>query len=689
MKTREVYMKTSIIIWACNQLQYLAQTIVSIRNYTEQESYELIVVDDHSTDGTAEWLSQQPDIKIITNETGRSYTDGCNQAIAKATGETIVLLESDVIVTHHWLDNLTACLYSEPSIGAVAPVTNYGGYAQAVPVSYQSIDEMHSYAQKYNLSNPSCWEERIKLAGFCLMIKKAVIDSVGPFDEIFSSGYLADDDYSFRIRMSGYKLMLCRDTFVHHNGAPPAGPVDYRDMLSKFAAKWGFNPVYSATIRQDIVNLIENPKTQSLTVLEIGCACGATLMKIKDGYPKAKLYGIELNEKAALSAKLFAEVIAADIENTILPYPEEYFDYVILADVLEHLENPWQALENIKAYIKPGGQILASIPNIMHFSVLRNLLQGYWTYEEAGILDKTHLRFFTLYEIDKMFQNTGYKVNACCPNFIYETAADQQFILALTGISGNNRLMEECRAYQYIVKACKPAAVLSQIRPAEGLNRNKICFVTCENDDNFYRLCLSHIRDLEIPEGYEVEILSIKDSVSMASAYNQAICKSDAKYKVYLHQDVFIINKNLIRDILQIFENPEIGMIGVAGSAQVPANGIWWEANCNYGKVFDSHKGYMGLVAFQDVEGEYQEVQCIDGLLMITQYDLPWREDLFNGWHFYDTSQSMEFIKAGYKVVIPGQQQPWCIHDCGITGLTNGYHDYRRVFVDTYLKTDV
>ncbi|SHJ04478.1 glycosyltransferase [Propionispora hippei] len=679
-------MKTSIIIWACNQLQYLTQTIASIRTYTEQESYELIVVDDHSTDGTTGWLSQQTDIKIITNEPDKGYAEGCNQAIAKAAGETIVLLESDVIVTHHWLDNLTACLYSEPGIGAVAPVTNYGGYAQAVPVSYQSIDEMHSYTQKYNLSNSSCWEERIKLAGYCLAVRKTVIDSVGLLDGTFSSGYLLDDDYSFRIRAGGYKLMLCRDTFVHHAGAPPAEPVDYRDMLNKFAAKWGFNPVYSTIIRQDIVNLIENPKTQAIVVLEIGCACGATLMKIKDGYHKARLYGIELNEKAALSAKLFAEVIAADIENTILPYPKEYFDYIILADVLEHLENPWRALENIKAYIKPGGQILASIPNIMHFSVLRNLLQGFWSYEEAGILDKTHLRFFTIYEIEKMFQSTGYKMNACHPNFIHETAEDRQFILALTSVAGNNRLMDQCRAYQYIVRACKPVDTLPAGRPAEDLRRNKLCFITCENDDP---ICLSHIRDLEIPDGYEIEILSVKGSVSRANAYNQAIGESDAKYKIYLHENVVIINKNFIRDILQVFEDSVVGLIGVAGSTQVPANGIWWEANCTYGKVFDSHRGYMELVAFQNVENEYQEVQCIDGLIMITQYDLPWREDLFNGWHFYDCSQSMEFIKAGYKVVVPRQQQPWCIHDCGIIGLTNGYHDYRRVFVDTYLKTDV
>ncbi|MDF2929495.1 MAG: hypothetical protein K0Q75_1733 [Anaerospora sp.] len=297
--------------------------------------------------------------------------------------------------------------------------------------------------------------------------------------------------------------------------------------------------------------------------------------------------------------------------------------------------------------------VLASIPNILHFSVLRNLLQGYWSYEDAGILDKTHLRFFTLHEIEKLFQDTGYKINSCRPNYIFETASDQQFISALANVSGNNRLIDLCRAYQYVVKAFKPAPVLPIILPERLLNTNKFCFITCENDARFYQICLSQIKNLEIPEGYEVEILSIEDSVSMTSAYNQAIGKSNAKYKVYLHQDVYILHKRFMQDVLDIFQNSEIGMIGVAGSAQIPANGIWWESNCNYGKVYDSHTGVMGLVAFKEVEGDYQEVQCIDGLIMITQYDLPWREDLFNGWHFYDSSQSMEFIKSGYKVVIP------------------------------------
>jgi hypothetical protein len=95
----------------------------------------------------------------------------------------------------------------------------------------------------------------------------------------------------------------------------------------------------------------------------------------------------------------------------------------------------------------------------------------------------------------------------------------------------------------------------------------------------------------------------------------------------------------------------------------------------------------MELYSFGEVGSVYETVQIVDGLLMATQYDLPWREDLFPGWHFYDASQCMEFQKAGYSIAIPNQETPWCLHDSGIT--SGGLHYYlaRKVFCAAYLNT--
>ncbi|TWH46002.1 glycosyltransferase family protein [Sporomusa sp. KB1] len=215
---------------------------------------------------------------------------------------------------------------------------------------------------------------------------------------------------------------------------------------------------------------------------------------------------------------------------------------------------------------------------------------------------------------------------------------------------------------------------------------SKICFITCVNNDDIYQKSLSYISNLDVPAGYSIDSFSIKEAESMTSGYNKAIRHNDAKYKVYLHQDVSIINKSFIQDFLHIFSDTKVGMIGVAGSSQIPSNGIWWESRYNFGKVYDSHTGMLSLLSFRNVEAEFEQVQCVDGLIMITQYDIPWREDIFTGWHFYDLSQSLEFIRAGYKVIVPRQCTPWCIHDCGLTIVRNDYHNYRQVFLNEYGK---
>ncbi|WP_238916926.1 glycosyltransferase [Clostridium sp. YIM B02555] len=219
------------------------------------------------------------------------------------------------------------------------------------------------------------------------------------------------------------------------------------------------------------------------------------------------------------------------------------------------------------------------------------------------------------------------------------------------------------------------------------MKENKIAFITCVNDEDSYKKSLSYIKKLKVPEGIEIEIIAIRNAKCITSAYNEAMQKSDAKYKVYLHQDVYIQNQNFIRDILNIFKaDQNIGLIGMAGAKIMPVSGIWWEDHCKVGKVYDSHSGTMKLLTFNEINDLYTEVKGIDGLIIITQYDLPWRDDIFDGWHFYDLSQSVEFLRKGFKVVVPNQHTAWCIHDCGYVNTTNGFEESRNKFLDNYSK---
>lgn len=129
-------------------------------------------------------------------------------------------------------------------------------------------------------------------------------------------------------------------------------------------------------------------------------------------------------------------------------------------------------------------------------------------------------------------------------------------------------------------------------------------------------------------------------------------------------------------------------MAGVCGAINMPVNGIWWESKNKSGKVYENSSGRINLLDFDFNNIEQREVECIDGLIMITQYDIPWREELFDGWHFYDASQSKEFINRGYKVITPKQCTPWCIHECGIVNI-NEFEKYRRIYLDKYIKEPI
>ena len=218
------------------------------------------------------------------------------------------------------------------------------------------------------------------------------------------------------------------------------------------------------------------------------------------------------------------------------------------------------------------------------------------------------------------------------------------------------------------------------------MNDKKICFIYCVNDQLQLQRSLETLKLLRVPAGYQIEHIFIDEASSMTSGYNNAMKMTDAKYKVYLHQDVFILNHNFLMDILSLFGKfPIVGMLGVVGTKNLPENGVWWEGKEKYGKVLESSPGKMRLLSFSEVSRDYESVKAIDGLMIITQYDIPWREDLFQSWHFYDISQCMEFKKAGYEVGIPKQDEPWVMHDCGVVNVS-GYEDERNIFLRHYGK---
>ena len=148
-------------------------------------------------------------------------------------------------------------------------------------------------------------------------------------------------------------------------------------------------------------------------------------------------------------------------------------------------------------------------------------------------------------------------------------------------------------------------------------NEKKIAFIACVNNEIYFEECRHYIEKLHIPKGYEVEILAVSDAVSMCAGYNEAMQSSDAKYKIYMHQDVFIKDTEFLDKIIQIFkEDSEIGMIGMVGGVQMPKTGVIYRA-WNIGKV-DCREPDLSYYLEGDTKKKQNEVvEAIDGLIMI------------------------------------------------------------------------
>ncbi|WP_196604833.1 glycosyltransferase [Pectinatus haikarae] len=690
---------TSIIILTHNNLDYTKLCIKSIREYTKPELFEIIIVDNASNDGTVEWLKRQNDIKYILNVENKGFAGGCNQGIIIAAGTEILLLNNDTIVVPGWLKNLKRALYSSSKIGAVGPVTNNSSNWQSIAVDYKAYNwnDIIEFGKKYNSINDSKgWQKKIKLVGFCMLIKTDAIKKVGLLDERFFPGNFEDDDYSLRLIQTGYDLLQCNDTFIHHFGSVSFSvhETNFCDVLienqQRFFDKWHIVSIYP-TLQSDIYNKLKVADNESL--LEIGCSCGVWLMELAAKYSNAKFYGIEKSPIAAAVAGKYVPVICGDIDTMELPYSKQFFDYIILPDLLPCVKEPLTVLRKIKPFLKNTGEIIISCRNIMHYDNLKKILSDGWSYENdlfGGALAHNHLRFFSYKTLEKLSIDAGLSIKEC--QALTKTSDDIEQDNSIIGQLMSIPFISEKKKWElktdrYVIHLQKQA---ENINPEieKGTNPKKICFITCVNNDMVYDTCVKCIHDLRIPVGYSVEILAIKDAVSMAQGYNQALKKTNAKYKIYLHQDVRIINKKIIFDILHLFRmNKKIGMIGTAGVYKIPSKGVWWEAKAGVGLIIHNpNGGSLFEQRFEEarIQAPYAELNAIDGNIMMTQYDLPWRQDLFSGWHFYDTSQCLEFIKKGYKVVVPDLDIPWNIHDCGLTKLANDYESARKIFLREY-----
>ena len=261
-------------------------------------------------------------------------------------------------------------------------------------------------------------------------------------------------DYCVRGIELHFKLFECGSAFFYQIAEKEEDQTNKQYALSDrqvLKEKWDMN-YFNAIPNTNLLSYITESREAPLHVLEIGCDCGVNLLWVKNHYPNADLYGVEINASAARIANCIARVTMGNIEERQMDFGGITFDYIIFGDVLEHLRDPEGTLTYCKGFLNEGGSILASIPNVMHVSVVRDLINGNFTYADQGLLDRTHIHFFTYKEILRMLMRTGLEAVDIRMAINGVSQEDREFVSKLMELS---EVSDESMfyAYQYLLQA--------------------------------------------------------------------------------------------------------------------------------------------------------------------------------------------------------------------------------------------
>jgi len=207
----------------------------------------------------------------------------------------------------------------------------------------------------------------------------------------------------------------------------------------------------------DLLGLIP---TYSRNLIEIGCSSGALAREFKKTNPACNYFGIDIDSDYAELARRYCDDTAAlNIDDAADDFYEnnEHRDCWIFGDTLEHLKNPWGVLEKIRACIPHNGSIVACIPNAQHWSLQARLSVGDFRYEEMGLMDKTHLRWFTRQTIIEMFSKAGFRIVEGFPRIFNEPNRDifLPIIGALAKAAGGDseEAINDSMPLQYVIRA--------------------------------------------------------------------------------------------------------------------------------------------------------------------------------------------------------------------------------------------
>lgn len=431
--------KATIVIIAYNQRDLLIDYINKLESW-HNESH-IIIVDNGSGDGLAEWLKGTAYDYIVFDEGIQGFAKVMNSVLQNfETNETVIFTQARYCLEENGVQNIISVLKDNNNIGLLGCALGQNQCQQD-----DSLNKEQKISYVLSIMENVC------------AINRKTYEKAGSFDEEMALPRNVILDYALRLIKLGYRnaVSLNAKTYDLYG----EDEIEYNKLLWEsdrtiLKKKWKMN-YFNTCFNDNLVNLIDKKKEEEFKVLEIGCDLGATLLEIESRFPNSETFGLEINDKAVEIASCLTDVRVGNIEEYNIPFDEK-FDFILFGDVLEHLRNPQEVVNYCETKLKSGGCIIASIPNIMHISVMEQLVNGRFPYQDTGLLDRTHIHFFTYYEIMAMFQEAGYEVDNILLASVEVTEEQETLkhgLLALSRVGTTESFMYD--TFQYIVRARK------------------------------------------------------------------------------------------------------------------------------------------------------------------------------------------------------------------------------------------
>lgn len=375
----------TIVIPGYNRIEKTKYCVECVLNYTKDIDYELILLDNGSSDGTFEYFKsvEYKDKRIIhvTKNVGGGFPFSKSE-ISQFKSKYLVLVSNDVYVTPNWLSNLIKCMESSNKIGWVMPMSSNISNLQDPGLVFNSLDEMQQKAELFNKSDPLKWERRLRLVNVIAIYKKETFDMVGIFDAGFFHDF-GEDDYSIRLRRMGYDLILCGDTFVHHDhdfkNYEDKDPEMYIQSLNM--GRKNFKEKYYGLDAWDDINNFERnlisllPKIEKSNkinqILGIDIRCGTPILEVENYLLKNNLKK-NISSAFTTQAKYYLDlktVCKGNVYCDRIEYLHEYliqdsYDYIIMGESINEYMQPLRILDTVILSAKKGGKILLKLSNI-------------------------------------------------------------------------------------------------------------------------------------------------------------------------------------------------------------------------------------------------------------------------------------------------------------------------------------